>query len=731
MRNLLIFILTIPILVIPSIAVEITGVVQTLKEQPVEAAVILHRDSGRKTISDFNGFFTLEVPNGKKIVLEIIHPDYIEQEISISEKDFNKKIIIKLSPYIKQQEEVVVTALRYPESSASIPAAETVLSEESLQEKIVPNIAQGLQELPGVSNIGAGGFSLVPNIRGLARRRVLILIDNARITSDRRTGPSASFINPGYIKAIEVLRSPSSVFYGSDAMGGVVHILTKEASRQEGFGGEFSAKYGTINQEKGAGLSLNGWKKNTGYYFSFQGVSAENYSSPLGEVLMSDFTQGSLFGKVSHLTKKREIRFSFLGARGHDIGKPNQSSQTKPTWYPIESQNLVQLQWLEKQVGKEGEISFQIFFNPNYLETKKERLKEYKTSESLSKTQSQDYGLHLDYGKKISHDFRLKGGIDYFGRANANARNRDIFYSANGEVADIFEEMPYEGGERSDFGVFISADYKGIKGLDLVGGIRGDLIHLEAHPGGNSTLQESSQSALTGFLGGTWEVFPSVVTFANLARAYRAPSLSELFYTGITGRGFIISQSNLTPETSFNLDIGLKIIKKRIFVGFYAFYYVIDDMIERILLEDSIYTYGNINQGEIKGIELELEYHPLPRWVIFGNFFSFHGKSLELGGYLNDIPPSRLYIGTKFWLDQFSIEANATIQQKKSTPGPAEIELPGYERIGLKASYYISSSFQIYLVFDNVSNRTYIMRPDPDAVEEPGRNILLGLNFSF
>ena len=160
-------------------AADIRGVIQTAKGTPISDAVILHRDSGRKSLSDEKGGFRLSLPEDKKIVLEIIHPDYIEQEISIDKKDLQKKIIVTLTPYIRQQEEVVVTALRYPESSATIPAAETVVTEESLEEKITPNIAQGLLDLPGISNIGAGGFSLVPNIRGLARRRVLILIDNA------------------------------------------------------------------------------------------------------------------------------------------------------------------------------------------------------------------------------------------------------------------------------------------------------------------------------------------------------------------------------------------------------------------------------------------------------------------------------------------------------------------------------------------------------------------------
>jgi outer membrane receptor protein involved in Fe transport len=712
-------------------AFDIRGVVQTAKGKPIFEAVVLHRDSGKKTLSDEKGVFTLSLPEDAKIVLEVIHPDYIEQEIAISQKDLKKKIIVTLSPYIRQQEEVVVTALRYPESSATVPAAETVVTEESLEEKIAPNIAQGLLDLPGVSNIGAGGFSLVPNIRGLARRRVLILIDNARVTSDRRTGPSASFVSPKDIKTIEVLRSPSSVFYGSDAIGGVVHILTKEAPLSDGIGGTLSAKYGTINEEKGLGFSLEGKKNHTGFFLSLHGTSAQNYTSPEKEILMSKFTQGSLFGKLSYKIEKREIHVSFLGARGKEVGKPNKDSLSKPTWYPMESQNFIQLQWVERDVGGSGDINFQAWLNPNSLETQKEKLKSYKVSESTSKTESLDYGFHLSYGKKIGKHFRLKAGADWFGRTDSRAINRNKTFDPSGNITDVYEESPYSDGKRRDLGIFISADYEGIQRLDIVGGIRADFIHLEALPGGYSGIEESSYSAFTGFLGGTFKIAPSIVFFTNLAHAYRAPSLNELFYSGITGRGLIIAQPGLKPEMSYNLDIGLKIIQNRFFVGAYAFYYLIDDMIERYLVEESVYTYGNVNRGEIRGYEIELEYYPIPGWRIFGNFFSFKGKSLNSDDYLNDVPPHRLYLGTKFWLRRLSLELNATLQGKKSNPGPAEVAIPGYEILGFKASYFIASTVQCYVVLSNLTNSLYIARPDPSAVQEPGRNVLIGLNFSF
>ncbi len=722
------------LLVIQSYAVEINGEVLNLKGEPVAQAVVLHRKSGNKVLTDEKGLFTLPVPDEEKIRLEIIHQDYIEQEIVLTSQELSRKVTIRLIPYIMQREEIVVTALRYPESSASVPAAETVIPKETLEEKMSSNITEGLSNMPGVSNIGAGGFSLVPNIRGLARRRVLIMIDNARVTSDRRTGPNASFVDPKNIERIEVLRSPSSVFYGSDAIGGVIHILTKQPSMKERFGGKISAKYGSINQEKGLGFFLEGSKKNAGFLLSFQGNDAENYSSPAGEILQSRFTQGSLFTKVSYINKKREIHLSFLGSRGYDIGKANQDSLTKPTWYPKESQNLIQVHWDERGLGNVGELSLHAYVNPHFLETIKENKEDsLKTEESYSKTQSLDYGFHLSYGKKIGKYLRLKGGTDFCGRSSVKAYNIDKSFDSNGNITGELEQWPFSDGTRKDIGFFLSLDYSGIENLDLVSGIRWDSLQVEALPGDAVSSEKRRYYAWTGFLGCSVKLSEQFVIFGNLSRAYRAASLNEMFYTGITGRGFINANPDLNPETSFNLDAGVKLILKRFFAGVYSFYYEIDDLIERYRIDpdERIYTYGNVNRGKINGYELEIEYYPFPGWKIFGNFFSFRGKSKTTQDALNDIPPSRFFIGTRLWIERFSFEINATLQQEMERPGPAEIAIPGYGVVNIKTSYLYNSSFSIYLLLSNLFNKNYVARPDPDGVEEPGRNFIFGLSYSF
>jgi outer membrane receptor protein involved in Fe transport len=711
---------------------EIRGRVTNAQGKSIAEAVVIHRQSGNKALTDEEGNFILEapVPEGAKIQVEVIHPDYFEELVTAPVRGREEPLRVVLVPLIRQREEVVVTALRYPEPSSVVPAAGSVIPAETLAEKMVPNITSGLSGLPGVSSLGSGGFSLVPNIRGFARNRVLIMVDNARISSDRRTGPNASFVIPEDIARIEVLRSSSSIFYGSDAVGGVVHLFTKKTDFSDRTKGELQARYGTVNAEKGAGFSLQGSKRDFGFYISFQGIDAEDYSTPSGTALQSRFSQGSLFGKISHKNAKREIDLSFLGSRGRDIGKTTRASLTNPTWYPREDQNLIQFHWLERNIGG-GEVSWHAYLNPNFLETKSEKLGNYKTQESYSKTQSTDYGFQLSYGKKPARNFRWNGGLDFYGRSGVRADNKDISFDSQGNVTKVFKESPYTGGERHDYGIFISGDYNGLRNFDLAGGIRLDYLAMRANPGGASLTLKSHHAALTGFLAGSLKLTPNLIGFVNLSRAYRAPGLGEKFYSGITGRGVIIAQPNLRPETSLNLDGGLKFIAKRFFAGLYSFTYQVDDMIERYLVAERTYTYGNVLRGKIRGLEMEAELYPLQGWKLFGNVFAIKGTSAGSAARLNDIPPLSGFLGTKVWVKTFSFEVDCRFQQKKDTPGPAEVAIPGYATVDLKANYLFGSSLSIYSLLSNLFNKAYLGRPDPDAVEEPGRNFILGISYSF
>lgn len=712
-----------------ALAAEIRGLVLTPGKLPIADALVRIPDSDLRTRTDASGAFRLEVPVKGRIRLEASHPDYYEQTFLLPEKGAGAGVTLVLLPLVRQREEVVVTALRYTEPAAGVPATGAIVSREAISERQAPNITEGLQDVPGVASLGSGGFSIVPTVRGLARRRVLFLIDGARLESDRRTGANASFVCPEIVDRIEVLRSPASVLYGSDAIGGVVQIFTRTPEPRAGIRGRLTAGYGSANEDRRGGLEIAGGSEALGFSLSFQDEEAENYRSPEGEVLQSEFAQSNLFGKLVHRGARRDIQLSFLLARGRNIGKPNRTSATKPTWYPRENQNLLSLRWVEKEVAG-GELAALAFANPNFLETRTDTLGGYREKTSFSRTESLDLGFQLSYGRKVGAGLRLEGGLDYFGRAGTEAGNSDMFYDAAGGVVKTAEERPYTDGGRRDLGVFLSADYSGLPGLDLLGGVRYDAIAMHARPGGTGSA-ETRNTAGTGFLAVSYKFRPDIVGFVNLSRAYRVPGLSELYYTGISGRGFIVSNPGLRPEKSRNVDCGLRWIGRRLFAGLYGFQYAIDEMIERYKVSSSVYTYGNIERGRIRGLEFETEWFPLTGWKLQAGVTALAGKSLETGVPLNDVPPFRATLATRVWRGRLSVEARLLLQAAKDGPGPAEIAIPAYEVLDLKAAWAIAPSLNLYARLANVFDALYLGRPDPDAMEEPGRSFGLSLAWTF
>ncbi|MCR4396257.1 MAG: TonB-dependent receptor, partial [Candidatus Saccharicenans sp.] len=184
-------------------------------------------------------------------------------------------------------------------------------------------------------------------------------------------------------------------------------------------------------------------------------------------------------------------------------------------------------------------------------------------------------------------------------------------------------------------------------------------------------------------------------------------------------------------ESSQNVDAGLKITGRRLFLGFYGFSYRIDNLVERYLIGTDLYTYGNVEQGRIKGLELEWEYFPVPRLSVFGNGFLYDGKSRVSAGPLNDIPPRRLILGSRVWFGRLHLEVNGYFQASQDNPGPSEIAIPGYSLLNLKAVYNVNRWFRLYFRINNLLDQEYLARPDPDSRPEPGRNFLFGLSFAY
>jgi vitamin B12 transporter len=195
----------------------------------------------------------------------------------------------------------------------------SVLDLTDLQSVQGPDIARALQRLPGVTLIRSGGLGSFTSlsVRGSASERVLVLVDGARLNDVAAPsgGLDWSSVMSGGVERVELLRGSGSLVWGSDALGGVVHLTTRAAD-----GLEASAEYGSDRQFSGAlalgdnaahhtfGLSA-GYVTRRGFSSAATGSEADGFSqlsfSGRGDVELSP--QWALFGSARHASGEAGI----------------------------------------------------------------------------------------------------------------------------------------------------------------------------------------------------------------------------------------------------------------------------------------------------------------------------------------------------------------------------------------------------------------------------------------
>lgn len=130
--------------------------------------------------------------------------------------------------------DTVVSANREPQRRSQTPAATTIFNRDDIERLQVRSVAELLERVPGVSVARTGGAGSLISlfVRGTASTQTLVLVDGQRIAAASSGTNSLEFLSPDQIERIEVVRGPRSALYGSDAIGGLVQIFTRQGSGQ-------------------------------------------------------------------------------------------------------------------------------------------------------------------------------------------------------------------------------------------------------------------------------------------------------------------------------------------------------------------------------------------------------------------------------------------------------------------------------------------------------------------
>lgn len=614
----------------------------------------------------------------------------------------------------------------------STPAAgTTTLSGREVDLRQPANLVQAVENVAGVSQVSEGQAA-VPAVRGLARGRTLIIIDGARVTSERRAGPGATFLDPSVIDGVDVARGPGSVAYGSDAFGGVIAVRTKRVAPGTPWAAHVTATAGTGLPDRRVSGRVSRGLPAGGVLLAVHARSADDWSSPRGVVLNSGFRDAGVLARVEHQVGPGYLSVGWQSDFGRDIERPRNNSDVVRFYYPFEDSHRFTASLEVPRFAGFERLNLTTFYGRSSQRTDQDRAATATTTRRVERgdVEAQDYGVRL-FGERLLGRARLETGVDLNGRFGLEAIEDVITFTPAGDVASTRPFLSIENARRASSGVYASLDTALTPVLSIGAGVRGDHVGTR-NDGGYFGDRSTSQAGGSGYLAVTAGSFGGVTLTAQVARGFRDPTLSDRYYRGPTGRGFITGNPDLDPESSLQFDGSVRFTGRRVRLAAYGYHYRIDDLVERYEDTPGTFFFRNRGRARLRGLELELQ-TDLGRGLSVDVAMDVsRGEAGDTGDPLDDVAPVTLMAVARQRVgDRGYVQARVARFARDDRPGPTEREVPSYTLLDAQAGWRISRALEIRLQTRNLLDQEYFASQDVRAVLAPGRAASLTAAVTF
>ncbi|MCF8034878.1 MAG: TonB-dependent receptor [Desulfarculaceae bacterium] len=654
------------------------------------------------------------------------------------------------APEAVKLNDTVVTASGQETSSFDTSVPMNVITADSLEERGAVSMEDVFRGEPGLSASTTGPNSVRPMIRGLYDERVLVLINGVRLSEQRPGGNHILSLDPAQIERVEVVRGPASVLYGSDAIAGVINVITKQAPRQTGDKARLDseASFTGLSDPQGwraaANLGFGQGRFNGlvgGFYRDNDNVETADY-----ELNNSSFRGGMGWAGGNYLGPRWQADFYyyFMDAT---MGIPADPSFVSDK-FSDEKEHFLSGH-LNGQIGGAWADRMELVMGAQRHERNRERLKATGIPAAVQGDMAVNITLDIDtfslkpmLFKSVGQRHNLVYGLDSFFE-NATS-GRTITDTASSWVNPLFNNVPViPDSQRLGLGLFAQDEISLAPRWSLTAGLRYDWINssTDGAPGHAITSSMSqNDSAFSGSLGLLFRATDELNLYANLGRAFRAPTLLERYFYGPHDSSKNdVGDPNLSPETSWNFDVGLKLRTARLGGMFSLFYNRIDNYIAK-LDTGSEYTWSNLDQAALYGGELSLDLD------IHGGLSAFTTASYVVGENQQDdqdlpsIPPLNGKTGLRYDQELGSgrgwAEFSLLWATEQNRVAPHEKRTGAWARFDFRVGYSLGKNKQIIFSVENLGDRFYYDHlsrtwQDLGLSAQPGRAFKLTLQWSF
>jgi vitamin B12 transporter len=602
-------------------------------------------------------------------------------------------------PSQSQQYDVVVTATRVETPEKEIASSVTVITEQELLRTRKATVLEALADLIGLSVVQNGGPGAAASvlIRGANSEHTLVLIDgipiNDPINPSRSCDLSHLLLNQ--VERVEILRGPQSPLYGSDAMGGVINIITRRGHGRPrlSFSGS-GGSYGTANGD----FSLSGSSGAADYSlglsaFRTTGVSAADAHLP-GNSEPDGYRNLSLSGRFGYAMRKNldlDVMIRAVTDRTglDDMGGPYGDDPNDIQRYRSMLAGAL-LRGLFLGNRWEQRLSLSWIGSDRRLENPPDDLNPLESEYGT-------YGsglVQVDWQNNffISPAQTLTAGLAF---SREQGHSDYTFESPTGVSESSF---PDERAEAA--GLYVQDQWKAGRAFFLAAGAR-----LDVHSRTGTALTYRIAPAL--ILEGTGTKFR-----ATLGTGFKSPSLYQLFAPPTSWGP--IGNADLRPERVTGWDAGVDqdFLRGRVRLGLTYF----SDSFRDLIDFDYLLGYVNVGRAKTSGLEMSLESAPLGpdgRLRFRASYTRLTARDQTTGAPLLRRPRDKFSadISSQLW-KRFDFTASVLFvgrraDQEFSTFPYETVTLPGYVLLGAVLSKSVGRSFDIFLRLDNILNARY------------------------
>lgn len=532
------------------------GATVTVRELPAAGAaadaqgnytIALPDDAQYTVVASFVGYFNVEKSTGKALDGVL---DFILREDN------------------SQLEQVVVTGTRTPKLLKDAPIVTRVISDVEIKRMDATNIGDLLQaELPGIEFSYSMNQQTSLNMQGFGGNSVLFLVDGERLAGETLDNVDYSRLNMDNVQRVEIVKGAASSLYGSNAVGGVINIISRES--QEPWSLNLNGRYGAHNEQRyGASAGFNAGKFNSMTNVQYTHIDAIDLTEGREGEDVGDYS--TIYGNSTLNVKERLVfraadNLRFTGKAGYFFRERNSSESLKERYRSFSG-------------GLKGNYDF---------------------------SQKDNVELSYTFDQYDKSDYIVAQGLDVRDYSNVQNSVRALYnhtfdgkhiLTAGGDyMRDYLMSYQFAGGGshlQHTADAFAQFDWNPNKRFSIIAGLRYDWF------------SEAGLSHLSPKVGVMYKM-ENISLRGSYSGGFRAPTLKEMYMDFYMGNIFMIyGNPELNPETSHNFSISAEYMRQKLNVTVSGFYNLVDGRITTAwnqALGGQVYT--NMQGLQVAGAE--------------------------------------------------------------------------------------------------------------------------------